>query len=97
MQVGALLLALAPTFSWACAGYNFCRCMNADGKTPNLDATKRACVRVHGGMMTDGFCAASAGNAGIGGIQQIPISNCRMREICNEYGAMGDSWCYGKF
>ncbi|KNG49872.1 hypothetical protein DDE82_001582 [Stemphylium lycopersici] len=96
--IATALLALGPTLGAACSRYAFCHCTNNDGSI-NDAATKASCPDVVADYMNvDGTfeCAADSAAAGLGGVFQFFINNCRMREVCNSNGAPGDSNCHAK-
>ncbi|GKT52329.1 uncharacterized protein ColSpa_12510 [Colletotrichum spaethianum] len=95
----ALLVTFLPALAWSCAVYDFCLCQNADNSF-NDEITKKACANFGGNYLKfdDGrhYCGAGSAGAGIGGVQPLLLQNCRFKTACNNYGAAGDSNCWGK-
>ncbi|KAF2852964.1 hypothetical protein T440DRAFT_445831 [Plenodomus tracheiphilus IPT5] len=99
-QIVAVLFALLPALTSACASYAFCLCQDGPDNRFNDGATKKACANFNGTYrkFDDGrhYCSLGSANAGIGGVVQIFLNNCRFKTACHTYGATADSNCWAK-
>ncbi|KAK2030594.1 hypothetical protein LX32DRAFT_651405 [Colletotrichum zoysiae] len=90
----------------SCSNFNKCQCVNADGST-NVLATQQACdqdKKNHADIgAADGSFFTQVDSDGVtkcfpGESNHVSflLDNCDFRELCNGFGAAGDSLCEDK-